>query len=130
MFATNAYPVRFATDADADTLKRLAERDSQQPLGGRVLIGEIDGTPAAALSLRDGRVTADPSRRTGRLVVYLRMRADGIRAFEATPSLPDRLRAAFAAYRSRTSMAPTVLPGTEHAERQPDAEREPVRVAA
>jgi hypothetical protein len=101
MFAPNAYRIRFATAADADTLSRLAERDSQEPLVGRVLIGQYDGT-AAALSLHDGRVIADSSRHTDTLVANLRMRADAIRAFEATPSLRDRLRAAFAAYDGAT----------------------------
>ena len=102
MFAPNAYRIRFATAADADTLSRLAERDSQEPLVGRVLIGHLDGKPAAALALGDGRVIADSSRHTDTLVANLRMRADAIRAFEATPSLRDRLRAAFAAYDGAT----------------------------
>src|SRR5215207_11142576 len=51
MFAANAYRIRFATVEDAATLGRLAERYYQQRLLGRILIGEIDGTPAAALSL-------------------------------------------------------------------------------
>jgi hypothetical protein len=101
MFAPNAYRIRFATAADADTLSRLAERDSQEPLVGRVLIGQYDGT-AAALSLHDGRAIADSSRHTDTLVANLRMRADAIRAFEATPSLRDRLRVAFAAYDGAT----------------------------
>jgi hypothetical protein len=124
MFASNSYRVRFATRDDADTLTSLAERDSQQPLVGRVLIGQLDGTPAAALSLQDGRVIADPSRPTGPLVTTLRMRAAGIRAFEATPSLPERLRAAYASY----NRSPTVVaaPGSHDG----DAEHEPMRRAA
>jgi hypothetical protein len=39
MFSANAYRIRFATADDADTLRRLAERGSQEPLVGRVLIG-------------------------------------------------------------------------------------------
>jgi hypothetical protein len=99
MFDTNADRIRFATDEDADTLRGLAERSSQRPLEGRVLIGHIDGTPAAALSLDDERVIVDPSRRTGRLVVALRMRAAATRAYEATPSLRERLVAALPAWR-------------------------------
>ena len=64
MFAADTYVIRMTTDEDARALRRLGELDSQPPLAGRALIGEIDGTPAAALSLGDGRVTADPFRRT------------------------------------------------------------------
>ena len=51
MFAANAYVIRHATGAD-----KLAELDSQRPLTGPALVGEIDGRPAAAISLTDGRV--------------------------------------------------------------------------
>jgi hypothetical protein len=124
MFAANAYRIRFATTADADTLQQLAERESQQPLVGRVLVGYIDGTPGAALSLHDGQVIADSSRPTDRLVVTLRMRADGIKAFEATPWLPDRLRAAFAPFRAGTTAAPTPIAGEGR------SDDEPMRIAA
>jgi hypothetical protein len=118
MFAPNAYRIRFATAEDADALRRLAERNSKQPLVGRVLIGHYGGT-AAALSLHDGRVVADSSRNTGALVANLRARAGAIRAFEATPSLRDRLRAAFAAYDGGSTVAPTSLSRDGHAEDEP-----------
>jgi hypothetical protein len=124
MFAPTAYRIRFATKDDAETLSRLAKSDSRQPLVGRVLIGQLDGTPAAALSLHDGRVIADPSRRTDYLVANLRSRAGAIRAFEATPSLRDRLRAAFASYHDGATVVPAPKPRDE------DAEDEPMRMAA
>jgi hypothetical protein len=123
MFAPTAYRIRFATTEDADTLTRLAERNSEQPLVGRVLIGRYDGA-AAALSLHDGRVIADSSRHTEQLVANLRSRAGAIRAFEATPSLRDRLRAAFAAYGDGASEPPASIA------RDGDAEHEPTRIAA
>ena len=46
------------------------------------------------MSLSDDRVIADPFRRTDHLVACLRIRADAIRAHEATPSLSERVRAA------------------------------------
>jgi hypothetical protein len=107
MFGPNAYRIRFATGEDAETLRDLADRDSEQPLVGRVLIGQLNGKPAAALSLHDGRVIADPSRRTDQLAAALRTRAGAIRAFEATPSLADRLRAAFASYNGGSAPAPS-----------------------
>ena len=106
MFAANTYKLRLATEDDADALRRLAELDSRAPLAGRVLIGEMAGSPAAALSLGDDRVIADPFRRTDHLVACLRIRAGAIRAYEATPSLTARMRAAL-----RTRAASIVGPG-------------------
>jgi hypothetical protein len=98
MIAANAYRIRYAAEADTVALTRLADQSSQRPLAGRVLIGQFDGTPAAALSLQDGRVIADPARRTDRVVAALRTRAGAIKAYEATPSLRERLLAALPAY--------------------------------
>jgi hypothetical protein len=50
------------------------------------------------------------------------MRADAVRAFEATPSLRDRLRAAFAAYDGAT-----VVPAPASHE---SADHEPMPIAA
>jgi hypothetical protein len=106
MFETNTDRIRFATEEDADTLRSLAERASQKPLDGRVLIGDLDGKPAAALSLLDGRAIAESSRRAARLVVALRLRAGTIRAYEATPSLRERLVKALPPYRGTTILVP------------------------
>ena len=119
MFAPNAYRIRFATVEDADTLRRLAERNSKQPLVGRVLIGRYDGT-AAALSLHDGRVIADSSVHTDTLVANLRSRAGAIRAFEATPSLRDRLRAAFASYDRGATVVEAPVSRDAHAQQEPE----------
>ena len=78
MFAANSYVIRHL--------------DSQRPLTGPALVGEIDGRPAAAVSLTDGRVIADPFQQTGRLVALLRMRARALSEHERKPSLRDRLR--------------------------------------
>ena len=96
MFA-DTYVIRMTTDEDTRALRRLGELDSQPPLAGPVLICEVDGTPAAALSLGDGRVTADPFRRTEDLVAFLRVRAHALHAYQAPPSLRERLLAALAA---------------------------------
>jgi hypothetical protein len=92
MYAANTYKIRMATDDDAEALRRLAELDSQRPLGGRLMIGELDGAPAAALSLSTGRTIADPFRPTAQLVASMRTRAAGVVAVERKPSLRDRLR--------------------------------------
>ena len=92
MYAANTYKIRMATEDDAFVLRRLAELDSQRPLAGdRILVGEIAGAPAAALSLATGQAVADPFKPTANLVATLRMRATGVIAAERTP-LRDRLR--------------------------------------
>src|SRR5262245_41370323 len=92
MFSATAYHIRPAREQDEPALRRLAFLDSADPLTGRILIGEIDEVPAAAMSLDDDRIVADPFRRSDSLRVHLRMRAAGIRAHERMPSLRDRIR--------------------------------------
>ena len=60
MYASNSYTVRIATDDDAEALRRLAVLDSKAPLEGAVVVGEIAGRAAAAVSLTDDRAIADP----------------------------------------------------------------------
>jgi hypothetical protein len=92
MFPANAYVIRQATIDDQSTLERLAALDSQRPLSGRALIGEIDGTPAAAISLTDGRVVADPFQPTAQLLPVLMMRRRSLLAFAKHPSVADRVK--------------------------------------
>jgi hypothetical protein len=97
MFAANTYTIRLATAADDAALRRLAAIDSQASLTtGRVLVGELDGKPEAAVSLVDGRVVANPLLPTAQLRVHLRIRAGALVAYERTPSLSARIRAALA----------------------------------
>jgi hypothetical protein len=93
MFPANAYVIRQATIDDQRVLERLAGLDSQRPLRGPALIGEIDGIPAAAISMSDGRVVADPFKLTAQLVPVLMMRRRSLQAYAAQPSLPARLKA-------------------------------------
>jgi hypothetical protein len=93
MYPANVYLIREATHADEDALRRLAKLNSQEPLRGRVLIGEIEGEPAAAASMADGRTVSDPSRATHFLVPLLGMRVRAQRTFERMPSLPARISA-------------------------------------
>jgi hypothetical protein len=95
MFSATAYTIRLSTADDVPALRRLAEIDSQDPLTtGPVLVGEIDGKPEAALSLADGRVIANPFLPTAQLLTHIRMRAGALGAYQRTPSLPARMRAA------------------------------------
>ncbi len=91
MFPANAYVIRPATEEDVRALSQLAELDSQRPLSGTVLIGEIDGEPAAAISLNENRIVADPFQRTSQLTQMLRMRAASLHAVAETPSLRERM---------------------------------------
>jgi hypothetical protein len=85
-----SYKTRLAVDEDAPNLRRLAALDSQSPLSGAILMGEIDGVPAAAISLTSGRVVADPFRPTAELVATMRLRAAALTG-ERRTSLRDRL---------------------------------------
>lgn len=91
MHRTETYSIRPATDDDAWALRWLAELDSQRLLHGPALIGEIDGIPAAALSLTDGRVAADPFQATAVLRQMLRARADALRAHTGASSVRSPL---------------------------------------
>jgi|tagenome__1003787_1003787.scaffolds.fasta_scaffold20569277_2 hypothetical protein len=93
MFPANAYVIRRATDDDGYALSRLAQLDGQRPLAGQILIGEIDGRAAAAISLIDSRVVADPFEATAQLSALLRMRTNAIHAYARTPSLRERMLA-------------------------------------
>jgi hypothetical protein len=95
MFSATTYTIRIATPDDEPALRWLADIDSQGPLDpGPVLVGELDGKPQVALALTDGRVIANPFLSTAPLLAHVRMRAGALYAYERTPSLPDRIRAA------------------------------------
>jgi hypothetical protein len=94
MFPANAYPIRPASEADADVLTRLAQLDTQLPLRGRILVAEHDGQAIAALSLDEDRAVADPFTKTAGALVLLRARASALSAEQRTPALRDRISAA------------------------------------
>lgn len=95
MFSATTYVIRIATAEDEAVLRHLADIDSHGPLAaGPYLVGEVDGSPQAALSLADGRVVANPFVPTAQLLAHLRMRAGALGAYEHTPSLSARIRAA------------------------------------
>jgi hypothetical protein len=93
MFPANSYVMRRALDEDAPALRHLADLDSQSPIRDEALIGEIEGRPAAAISLADGRVVADPFQSTAQLGAMLKMRARSLQASGRTPSLRERMLA-------------------------------------
>jgi hypothetical protein len=74
--------LRFAVLHDAPDLLRLAQLDSADPLSEPVLVAQVAGRLTAALSLSEGRVTADPFVLTGGAVELLRARARQLRGAE------------------------------------------------
>jgi len=87
MFAANTYVIRAASETEGVALSELR---------GPLLIGEVQGRPAAAMSVADGRAVTNPFMPTASLVAHLRLRAGALRAFERTPSVGARMRAAVA----------------------------------
>lgn len=76
----NAQPneilIRRAYADDGPDLIRLAALDSAAaPPPAPLLVAELDGVLAAALSLRDGSAIADPFQRTAEVVELLRLHA-------------------------------------------------------
>lgn len=72
--------IRLAGSGDRGVLNGLATLDSQTPLQGDALIAELDGIAVAALSLRDGRLVADPFAPTAAVGDHLQLRAASITA--------------------------------------------------
>ncbi len=87
MAATHpAVTIRQAFPDDGLALTRLAGLDEAEPLEQPVLVAEVDGELCAALSLRDGRVIADPFRRTVALAELLLARAVQLTEDETPPA--------------------------------------------
>jgi hypothetical protein len=77
---TTPVTIRLATPDDQLALYRLAALDSApSPPAGRVLLAEMDGELAAALSLDDESVIADPFQFTLHTVELLRTHAAAAR---------------------------------------------------
>jgi hypothetical protein len=67
--------LRYASAADAQALRRLAELDTADQPTGPALVAEVDGRLRAALPLGGGAPIADPFHRGVELVELLRLRA-------------------------------------------------------
>ncbi len=72
--------IRPARPEDAPALARLAALDSSRLPEGDLLVGEVDGRPAAAIGVLSREVVADPFVPTRELVALLAARADALRA--------------------------------------------------
>ena len=86
MRVSSAYDIYEATASDAVKLWYLSQLTGQPRLRDRVLIGDIRGVPAAAISIADDRIVADHRRDTARLTQLLRSRAQALRALERAPA--------------------------------------------
>lgn len=96
MFPANAHSVRPATAHDAEALRKLAAVSGTRPLAGRVLVAEVRGVIAAAISRDEPRTIADPALAPAYLTTILRLRADGLAAVARQPSLAERMRGGIA----------------------------------
>jgi hypothetical protein len=94
MFPANSHIIRPATTDDSIALRRLAATSGSAPLLGRILVAEHAGVVIAALSLDENRTIADPDLAPSYVATLLRLRADGIEAYEREPLLSERIREA------------------------------------
>jgi hypothetical protein len=81
--AKSTLALRTAHADDIDLLRRLADLDSAPMLTGEILLALVDGQAVAALSLRDGRVVANPFVPTVEAVALLTLRASQLSAARA-----------------------------------------------
>jgi hypothetical protein len=70
---------RLDRSVDASALAQLAEKDTRSALQGDALGAFVDGELLAAISLRSGRVLADPFKPTSELRKLLELRAGQMR---------------------------------------------------
>jgi hypothetical protein len=74
--AARAVSIRQAGPQDARSLARLAALDSRRLPRGAVLLAEVDGVPAVAIGVDDGRVVSNPFQATAEIAALLRTRRD------------------------------------------------------
>src|SRR3954453_1590676 len=90
VFPANSHVIRPATADDAIALRQLAAVSDARPLAGRILVAEVDGVVAAALSRDSNRPVANHALAPTYLTTMLRLRANGLAAVEREPSLAER----------------------------------------
>ena len=89
----SAYTVRSAGAADEPTLAWLAAIAAEPAVRRPALIADVDGMPAGAISLADGRVVADPSSRAAGIAAHLRLHRSGWRPLGGREAVRRQLRA-------------------------------------
>ena len=83
--AAGSVTIRPARLADADAVRRVAQRDSRGVPAGDLLIAAVGKEVRAAISVQSGDVIADPFRRTEELVRMLALRRSQM-AYELPPA--------------------------------------------
>jgi hypothetical protein len=83
--AAGSVTIRPAQLADADAVRRVAQRDSRGVPAGDLLIAAVGTEIRAAISVQSGEVIADPFRRTEDLVRMLALRRSQM-AYELPPT--------------------------------------------
>jgi len=92
MVHAHGFTVRRAQDSDEPTLSWLTSLSSEPALRRPVLIGHLDGMPAAALSLADGRLVENPLYPAPGLAGHLRLHRAGWRLGAHREALRAQLR--------------------------------------
>jgi hypothetical protein len=87
-----AVALRMARADEGHVVRDLAALDDAPIPEGQVLLALVDGKAVAALSLRDGRVVANPFVHTEAATALLRLRADHVSGRRARRRLPLILR--------------------------------------
>jgi hypothetical protein len=88
--------IRASEAADAGELLRLAALDSAEPISGRALVAEVNGSLRAALPLTGGRAIADPFAESAHVVELLEAHARAVGAPSRSETRDGRPRARFA----------------------------------
>jgi hypothetical protein len=94
MFPANSHTIRPATTDDSMALRRIASVSGVRPLSGRILVAEHDHVVIAAFSFDENRTIADSDLAPAYVATLLRLRAEGIEAYEREPRLSERIREA------------------------------------
>jgi hypothetical protein len=105
MYPANSHVVRGATAADEYALRRIAKAAGRSPLEGRIVVAEVSGVVAAAVSRDDDRAIIDHALAPHYLTPMLRARASGTDAYERQANLSERLREAVLGPRSAERLA-------------------------
>jgi antirestriction protein ArdC len=101
----NVHVIRPATAHDAAALRKLAAVSGARPLAGRVLVAEVGGVVAAAISRDERRTIADLALAPAYLTAMLRVRVGALAAVAREPSLAERVREAVVGRRERERLA-------------------------
>jgi hypothetical protein len=78
MTSTSTIILQQATAAEDAALRELSQLDSARTVSRPALMAVVDDKLLAAISLRDGRVVADPFAQTEAAVALLRVRASAL----------------------------------------------------